>query len=140
MSLGIYLTLISGIAYASATCSLSLVGGDLNFLSKSEGETTGEDTLLLSNDGTETATINVSGTDWEENPGNIVRMNGDNTRVSISSGPYSGKTSIVPEFELINLKGGNNQLTFWQVFVNLATGSKFFTGAINQTVTVSFTC
>jgi len=138
---------VSGVVSAFAVCSVSVPAGPINFdISgaglKHNGPASDQESLLLSNIGDETATITTAATNWFDTQGTpMKRMENDQTAVATFSGLYNTKTSLAtPVVLTTNLLVSATITAFYQLQVILDAGSEFFTGDLDQTILISFSC
>ncbi len=102
----------------------------------------GDFEVLVSNVGTQTATISTAASHWLDTQVVPVKhMNRGQTAVATFSGLYNTKTSLAGPFVLTTNLLLSSSITAWyQVQVLLDAGSKFFTGDLDQTIVINFSC
>jgi len=107
-----------------------------------------EQTVNLSNSGNLDSDTLVAGTDWDQStPAGVVEMLVGTTHFSLASdnsqdGYDNNKTPLTNTPVTLTTVSGQATATptFWQLEVLLESGASGFEGAIQQTVTFSFSC
>ncbi len=138
---------VSGVVSAFAVCSVSIPAGPISFDISGvglvhNGPASDEESLLLSNVGTETASVTTAATHWEDTQGTpMKRMDKGKTAVATFSNTYGTKTSLATPVVLTTDLLVDAEITaFYQLQVILDAGSEFFTGDLDQTILISFSC
>ena len=121
----------------SSTCGISLSSGSLNFGSMNTGDTSADQNTTVTNDGSVSTDVTVSGTDW---------VNGTNSfdvgqsHYALSSGQDfdSGMTALdtVDQTFVNGLGNGASQDGFFKLRIPLGQTA----GAYTQDITFTSTC
>jgi len=126
-------------AQTTNTCGLVLVSGDSIFYNDLQsGSISSEAIAVLSNPGTDAATLSVQGTDWQDASQTSV-IDISETRLSFSTGNFASKIPLSLAFQDIGtLQPSVNTDIFWQLQANLLNPS--FTGDLTQVMTFRVEC
>jgi len=147
---GVPFTVTGSVGTASIPSSVTIAGtcgiittGALQYGTLIPGATSQEQTLTITNTGTVSAALFVSGTDWLDGSATPVnQINAANTKWSTTLGTaYAGKTALTtsPAMMTSTLDIAPTTLpTYWQLQANLNHGT--FTGSLTQTVLLSVSC
>ncbi len=123
-----------------STCGLSFPNGNnVNYGSLTPNTISPEIRLNMTNSGTTSATLQVSGTNWFDSLSNP-QMFVNRTHYNITSGTYFHKTSLQPFDQLVtnDFIPATLLQTFWQIETILLNPS--FTGTTTQTMDFTVSC
>lgn len=130
----------TGQATILGTCGISFPNSNLvNYGSLIPNTVSTQVVLNMTNSGTVTATLDVSGSNWEDTFSNTI-MNVNRTHYDVTNGTYFQKAPLQTFDQLVtsNFIPAAPLQTFWQLEAILLNPS--FTGSATQTMDFTVTC
>lgn len=114
------------------SCGISLSKSSISFGSVSPNEESDEDSLIVNNVGTDTASLSISGTDWSS----LIPV--ERTRFSTFSSNYDSKTSLLTSDQTITSTLEPNSPL--EIFFRFKAGSSDPAGVYSQTINFISSC